>query len=361
MKSIAVLSLLTLTALTAAQAPPMVMLKNAAQPGLAMPSVGLGTYGYGLPGNKGGEFWNDTIAYPAVRSWLSMNGIRIDGACDYKTQYGVGKAIVDSGIDRKKLFLTSKIDIRGAGPSTTQYDWTMAQFKTIQAQLQTSYVDLLLIHWPGDVLHVKDPNQSKLLCASSSSYRPCRQEAWLALQDIFRTGGARAIGVSNFGQKHIAEIEELQDLLPAVNQIEYHPYWHEDALRDYCQSKNIAVQSYSPLGAPDHMATEPQLWPVLPTNQTVVQQIAAAVNATPAQVVLAWAWQRGVSCNPRTWRADHMAENLAFFHTTLSAAQLAQVDDLLSQPGAPNTDCSKPPMPEFFCTNKVCPNPNVVP
>jgi len=312
---------------------PAVLLRNAAQPNTMMPVVGLGTGGYGSPNGTGGEHWNDSVAQQATLDWLSVGGRRIDTSLSYGDQTGIGNAIKMSGIPRDQIFVTSKVD------DPYGYDTTLEHFTGVLQTLQMDYVDLLLIHWPG----IPGQNISGPNCTSD---RDCRQQTWKALEVIFNKGQAKAIGVSNFEENHLQDIFDLKSLIPSVNQVEFHPYWAEISLMQFCQLRNITYNGYAPLGAPDHMAFEKDKWPIPILSQPAVINIAKAHNKTPAQVLLRWEVQQGLVVNPRTMNKAHMVENLNIFDFFLSFDEMAEIQNV--------------PRPALG-DNKVCPNPQLIP
>lgn len=309
---------------------PSVTLMNAAQPNTEMPIMGLGTGGYGNAQGEGGEFWDDNVAFKAVTNWLSVGGRRIDTSLSYGDQVGIGNAIKASGISRENIFITSKVD------DPYDFNSTLDHFAELLATLQTDYVDLLLIHWPG----VPGKNVS----GNCTSDRDCRQQTWKALELIYNNGNARAIGVSNFEENHLADILDLNSLIPSVNQIEFHPYWAEYELLNYCQKLNITFNGYSPLGAPDHMK---DIWQTQILQQPVLASIGSQYNKTAAQVILKWEVGLGIVLNPRTQNIQHMKDNLNIFDFELSNEDITTIENLPD----------KPPVGE----NKVCPDPHFIP
>lgn len=315
---------------------PTVPLYNGAKSGVKMPAMGIGTFGYGAPG----EIWNDSVAQKAVSEFLNVGGRRIDTAYDYGDQKGIGAAVRASGVAREEIFITSKI---GGGP--LGYNETLAQVDEILDQLNTTYVDLILIHWPGPVLSIKttDPACKKGILGEKD--RKCRQSSWKAMEVILQKGQARAIGVSNFEQNHLQDILDMNSTLPAVNQVEFHTYWHETDLVHFCQQHNITFNGYAPLGTPD-WAPVFHNWPGHNTTmqQPAIQMIAKTHGRTPAQAILRWQWQLGIVMNPRTWNVEHMKENLDIFDFTLSDHEMQTMGNI------------KPPKHP-----KVCPDPHTIP
>jgi len=296
---------------------PSVLLRNAAQPGVRMPVTGLGTGTYGEPDGTYGEYWTDEIAETATLSWLKLGGRRIDGSYGYPGQAGVGTGIKKSNISREEIFITSKVSPKG-------YKNTMVELAGILESLQTDYVDLLLIHFPGTWNDL-----SGFQCAhvnGTINFRPCREDTWKALEDIFRAKKARAIGVSSYEVSHLEEIIELNTSLPAVNQVEFHLYWHEDLIVDFCQKHNILFNSFAPLGAPDFVAYLPKdRFGVPLMNVPLVGELAKKYMKSPAQVLLRWAVQQDIVVNPRTENPAHMMENLDLFSFSLTDTELAQL------------------------------------
>jgi diketogulonate reductase-like aldo/keto reductase len=156
---------------------PTVRLMNAAHGEVLMPVVGLGTGGYGQPDGTGGEYWGPEQGHNATFAWLKMGGRRIDSSGDYGSRDGVGTGWVASGVPRSQIFITSKVDPSG-------YDGALEEFAGILKSLQTDYVDLLLIHWPG-----AQPGQSgkpNPPCKQGQSiWTDCRVQTWRALEKIF--------------------------------------------------------------------------------------------------------------------------------------------------------------------------------
>lgn len=157
---------------------PTVQLKNAAHGEVLMPVVGLGTGGYGEPDGKGGEYWGPEQGHNATVAWLQMGGRRIDSADNYLSRDGIGTGWKASGVPRSEIFITSKVDPTG-------YNEALEQFAGILQSLQTDYVDLLLIHWPGirpGIVNATDPPCAR----GQSTWTECRIQTWRALETIFK-------------------------------------------------------------------------------------------------------------------------------------------------------------------------------
>eukprot|EP00048_Salpingoeca_helianthica_P002062 m.54221 g.54221 ORF g.54221 m.54221 type:complete len:343 (+) comp11879_c1_seq2:154-1182(+) len=327
--SLASLFVVCLFGMALGLAAPMVPLFNAAQKGMQMPAIGLGTGGYGNASGWGGEFWDDSTAEPAVLTFLRSGGRRIDTSLLYNTQVGVGVGWTSSGVPREEIFITTKTDSPLYGMVPAGYNETIASILMSLEQLRTTYIDLALIHWPGTI---DAPNPAPPCFRPPNNWRVCRAESWRALEFLFRNGTVRAIGVSNFEENHLQEIINMRGLLPAVNQFEFHPYWHTDSLVSFCQKYKIQPNSYAPLGTPDHMSFFPERMPVLLLEHETVVDIATQTNRSPAQVLIRWALQRGVVVNPRTNSIEHMEENLASLDFDLDETQMAALSTLDDPP-----------------------------
>ena len=260
---------------------PSITLKNAAQTDVHMPVIGLGTGGYhsGRSNISKPENWTAEAGYNASLLLYSLNGTRFDSAITYESWTGVAKAIIDitnnyTTISRDSIFITSKT----GPPLPLGYNDSMNQWKTIIDTFNTDHVDLLLIHWPTYVYDNASINTIPIstdpfcnLTNIKYSSKLCRQSTWRAYQDIFKMNGAKAIGVANFEINDLNDILEMKELIPSVNQFEFHGYWHEYDLVEYCQNLNITVNAYAPLGTPDVMYGD---WPIL------LPQHPVAINMT---------------------------------------------------------------------------------
>jgi diketogulonate reductase-like aldo/keto reductase len=261
-----------------------------------MPLIGIGTWLY-----------NDSVAAGAVESALSLGYRHVDTALGYKNQRGVGDAIARSGVARDDLFVTTKI------PGGLNASATEAALDECLAELQLTYVDLMLIHWPG-------------------ATELARKEQWLALETWARKGKTRAIGVSHYCKSHVAEVLQVATLPVSLNQNQYHvgmggdtqPRLHDKA---FCESKGILFMAYSslcgPCPPPDNMAL---------INGPLVTSIGAAHNRTGAQVALRWVVQQGTPVIPKSTNPKHIAQNFDLFDFNLTAAEMARLTSVTSPP-----------------------------
>jgi 2,5-diketo-D-gluconate reductase A len=221
----------------------------------------------------------------AVKTALDIGYRHIDTAEMYQNEAGVGQGIRDSGVDRADVFITSKLNNGFHEPDAARkaLDQTLSE-------LGFDYVDLFLIHWPLPTLYGGD-----------------FVSTWQTLEEFRRDGRARSIGVSNFQVGHLERLARETDTVPAVNQIEVHPYFVNDEVRAYCAENDIAVEAWSPI-AQGAVLDDP-----------VVTQIAEAAGKSPAQVVLRWHIQRGDIVFPKSVTPKRIEENYALFDFELSA------------------------------------------
>ncbi|KRN98416.1 aldo/keto reductase [Companilactobacillus kimchiensis] len=250
--------------------------------GVMIPQVGLGVFRM-----------DDSQVEDSVKAALKAGYRHIDTASFYDNEAAVGKALKASGIDRKYLFITTKVwnNVRG-------YDETIAQFNDSLQKLGLDYLDLYLIHWPA----------------------PGFEENWRAMEDLYKDGKIRAIGVSNFKAHHIEQLMKTATIAPMVDQIETHPYLQETDLHEYLQTKNIAHESWSPLGGGLNKVID----------NPVIKEIAEAHQKTPAQVVLRWHIQRGEIIIPKSIHESRIIENIDLFnyHFDLTLEEMEQIAKL---------------------------------
>ena len=248
--------------------------------GRDMPRLGLGLY----------KTSNGAEMESAFRSAVTMGYRLFDTASAYRNEDGLGSAIASAQISRRELFITTKI-------------WNNAQrigniegaFSRSLERLGLDYVDLYLIHWPVP---------------------GCYLDTWQVLEEIYRSGKARAIGVSNFNEYQLDEILEHGSIVPAVNQIEYHPLFVQDSIRRFCQQNGIVVQAYAPLARGAYLEKE------------IITRIAAKYNRSAAQVGLRWILQKGCCVIPKSVRDDRLLENSQIFDFTLDEFEMAAIEGL---------------------------------
>ena len=264
----------------------------------------------------------------SVTSWLNVGGRRLDCADSYDTQTSVGIAMGMSPVPRKDIFVLQKT----GNWNPMGYQDSIYQFNNLLQQMNVSYVDLLLNHWPtSPASPATDP-----LCdpEKKSTYdaKGCRLSTWRAYVEFYKNGTALSIGVANYNITHLQEIMDAGMILPSVNQVPYHLYnaaSNADLLA-FCKANKIVLLSYSPLGIPDWHAFPT---PALPSSKTLTDPVllsitAAHAPASAAQVTLSWLWANGIPCNPRTMNVQHMTDNLnAISSVVLTAAEIQQLSN----------------------------------
>ncbi|GCF92241.1 glyoxal reductase [Enterococcus florum] len=249
--------------------------------GLEMPRLGLGVWRV-----------EDTTATDAVK-WAINDGYRlIDTAAIYKNETGVGKGIRESGIQRKDLFITTKLWNSDQG-----YESAHQAFNDSLDRLGLEYVDLYLIHWPVEGEF---------------------NDSWRAMEEIYESGRAKAIGVSNFHQHHIEKLMATAKIKPMVDQIELHPTLTQEPLRKYLASEGIAVEAWSPLGQGKILE-----------NETLVS-IGKQHNKTAAQVIIRWHLQSDIIVIPKSVHEARIQQNFDVFDFELTKDEMAQIDGLNS-------------------------------
>jgi 2,5-diketo-D-gluconate reductase A len=225
----------------------------------------------------------------AVRRALEVGYRHIDTAEMYGNEKEVGRAVRESGIPRAELFVTSKLNNGFHAP-----DDALRAFGQSLDDLGFDYLDLFLVHWPlpkvGDFV-----------------------ETWRAMEEIYNSGRARAVGVSNFQPHHLRRLLESTTVVPAVNQIEVHPYLVQDAVRAFDAEHGIATEAWSPI-AQGKVLDDP-----------VIARIAGNRDRTPAQVTLRWHVQRGDIVFPKSVTASRVEENFALFDCELSADEMTDI------------------------------------
>lgn len=254
------------------------------QNGVAMPWFGLGVF----------KVEDGNVVVNSVKDAIK-NGYRsIDTAAIYDNEAGVGQgiseAIAEYGVARKELFITSKVWNADLG-----YESTLAAFETSLNKLGLDYLDLYLIHWPVE-----------------GKYK----DAWRALETLYKQGRVKAIGVSNFHVRHLQDLMQDAEILPMVDQVEYHPMLAQHELRAFTREHNIQLEAWSPL-------MQGQL-----LDHPVLSAIAASHGKSVAQVILRWDLQNGVVTIPKSIKESRIIENSNVFDFELSADEMAQIDAL---------------------------------
>ncbi len=257
--------------------------------GVELPQIGFGVYQ--TPPEETAE---------AVKTVLEVGYRHIDTAAAYGNEKGVGAGLQQSGLDRSDVFVETKVWVCDYG-----YDETLHAFEKASAKLGIDQIDLLILHQ-----------------AYPQSFDKTIQ-AYKALETLLADGKVRAIGVSNFLPKRLDRLFEETDVIPAVNQIEVHPYTQQRELDEYNRKHGILTQAWSPIGGlRTYSGGDTPL-----TNETI-NEIGAKYDKTPAQVMLRWHIQQGRQVIPKSVRPARIAENFDVFDFELSDDELARIDAL---------------------------------
>ncbi|HEY3471917.1 MAG TPA: aldo/keto reductase [Amycolatopsis sp.] len=257
---------------------PVIELNN----GVRMPQLGYGVFQ--VP---------DEETTAAVKAALEAGYRSIDTAAIYGNEKGVGQAIAESGIPRDELFITTKLWNSAQG-----YDSTLKAFDESMAKLGLEQLDLYLIHWPT-------PERGKYV------------DTWKAFEKLYADGRVRAIGVSNFQPAHLERLMDAGSVVPALNQIELHPYLQQNEVREFDEKNGIATEAWSPLAKGGSLLGDP-----------VVADLAVKHSRTPAQIVLRWHLQLGNVVIPKSVTPSRIAENFDLFGFTLSEEEMDSLSPL---------------------------------
>ncbi len=253
-----------------------------------MPVIGLGVWK--IP--DGEEVIN------SVKDALAAGYRMIDTAMIYQNEEGTGKAIRESGIPREEIFVTTKLWNTDQG-----YETALKAIDVSLAKLGLSYVDLYLVHWPtaGDVRN------------GAISINK-REETWRAMEEIYKSGKAKAIGVSNYTVRHLEEMKRHAKITPAVNQVEFHPFLYQKELLEYCNKNNIVLEAYCPLMHGEKL------------NDERIVEIAKKYRKSAAHIVFRWHLQHGAVPIPKSTHKDHIKENINIFDFELGAEDMKKID-----------------------------------
>ncbi|MEQ2528650.1 aldo/keto reductase [Robertmurraya yapensis] len=250
--------------------------------GVKMPWFGLGVFKV----KEGSE------VVESVKAAIKNGYKSIDTAAIYQNEEGVGQGIRESGVAREELFVTSKVWNADQG-----YESTLQAFETSLQKLGLDYLDLYLIHWPG-----QDKERFKA--------------TWKALEKLYKDGRVRAIGVSNFHVHHLEELLEDAEIKPMVNQVEYHPHLAQKELKSFCQNHGIQLEAWSPL-------KQGQL-----LDDPTINEIAQKYGKSAAQVILRWDLQNEVVTIPKSIKEHRIIENADIFDFELSHEDMEKIDGL---------------------------------
>ena len=271
--------------------------------GVEIPAIGLGVYQ--TPPEE-------TVA--AVTAALKAGYRHIDTAAAYGNEKEVGQGIRDSGVPREDIFIETKVWISDYG-----YDETLHAFEKSAAKLGVDQIDLLILH-------------QALPSAFDKTVG-----AYKALEKLLADGKVRAIGVSNFMVEHLTQLLEQTDVVPAINQIELHPYFQQPEVHAFDTEHGIVTQAWSPIGGiTSYRDSEKRSF-----DEPVILAIGEKYGKSAAQVMLRWHIQKGVQVIPKSTKAERIAENFDVFDFEITADEIAQIDAL-------DTGVRGGPEPEFI-------------
>lgn len=246
--------------------------------GVRMPYFGLGTY----------QSDNDQEAIDAVRWALDAGYRHVDTAAVYKNEEGVGLGIQESSVAREEVFVVSKVWNSDQG-----YESTLKAFEDSLKRLKLEYLDLYLVHWPV-----------------AGSYK----DTWRAMEKLYAEGRVKAIGVSNFLRHHLEDLLQTAEVVPMVNQMEFHPYLVQQDLVDFCASKSIQYEAWSPF-------MQGKLF-----RLDICKELERKYNKSAAQIILRWDLQKGVVTIPKSAKKERILTNAAIFDFELTADEVAFLD-----------------------------------
>jgi diketogulonate reductase-like aldo/keto reductase len=247
--------------------------------GVEIPRIGFGTF----------KIEDGNIVINAVKAALDSGYRLIDTASIYGNEKGVGRAIEESGIPREDISLATKVWNTDQG-----YESTLSAFDESLERLRTEYLDMYLIHWP----------------------KPLSIETWKAMEKLYKDGKVRAIGVSNFMIHHLEPLLASCEIIPMLNQVELHPQFPQDELREFCKKYNIVIESWGPL-------MQGRIFEV-----KLMKELSAKYNKTIAQVALRWHLQLGVISIPKSTKPERIKSNIDIFDFEISDEDMKRIESL---------------------------------
>ena len=247
--------------------------------GVKIPSIGFGTY-------KSGD---DEETAKIIKNALNLGYKMIDTASFYNNEVGIGNGIKESGIDRKDIFIVTKLWNDDHG-----YDNTIEAFNKSLNNLQVDYIDLYLIHWPNKL----------------------NAETWRAFEHLYETGKVKAIGVCNFKVEHLEELKKTAKIMPMVNQVEIHPFSTKNNIINYCKDNNIKVVAWSPISRGRVLSND------------LMIDLSQKYKKSIVQIVQRWHMQKGVIPIPKSSNENRIKENIDIFDFEISSEDMKAIDSL---------------------------------
>ncbi|MGV0945645.1 aldo/keto reductase [Empedobacter falsenii] len=256
--------------------------------GIEIPAIGFGTWL--LEGEK--------VTEP-LKIALEKGYTHIDTAAIYKNEKEIGAVLKAENVDRSKLFITSK-----CWNSERGHEKAMAAFEQTLTDLQTDYLDLYLIHWPANETQFPD------------TWTELNAGTWRAFEEIYKSGKAKAIGVSNFNINHLEALFETAEIKPMVNQIEIHPGHSQPELVDFCKQHNLLVEAWSPLGSGRILENE------------LIVSLADKYNVSVGQICINYCLAKEILPLPRSSSEKNIEANLTSNNFKLSAEDVKAIDEM---------------------------------
>ena len=247
--------------------------------GVKIPSIGFGTY-------KSGD---DEETAKIIKNALNLGYKMIDTASFYNNEVGIGNGIKESDIDRKDIFIVTKLWNDDHG-----YDNTIEAFNKSLNNLQVDYIDLYLIHWPNKL----------------------NAETWRAFEHLYETGKVKAIGVCHFKVEHLEELKKTAKIMPMVNQVDIHPFSTKNNIINYCKDNNIKVVAWSPISRGRVLSNE------------LMIDLSQKYKKSIVQIVLRWHMQKGVIPIPKSSNENRIKENIDIFDFEISSEDMKAIDSL---------------------------------
>ena len=247
--------------------------------GVKIPSIGFGTY-------KSGD---DEETAKIIKNALNLGYKMIDTASFYNNEVGIGNGIKESDIDRKDIFIVTKLWNDDHG-----YDNTIEAFNKSLNNLQVDYIDLYLIHWPNKL----------------------NAETWRAFEHLYETGKVKAIGVCNFKVEHLEELKKTAKIMPMVNQVEIHHFSTKNNIINYCKDNNIKVVAWSPISRGRVLSND------------LMIDLSQKYKKSIVQIVLRWHMQKGVIPIPKSSNENRIKENMDIFDFEISSEDMKAIDSL---------------------------------
>lgn len=257
--------------------------------------VGLPCIGYGSWRTPQGK-----VCVDGVRTALSSGYRHIDTAAVYANEESIGEGIRASDVPRSEIFLTSKLWNTDHGKESTY-----KAFELSLKKLKTDYLDLYLIHWP-------------IAFQYRESYPKEMLESWHVLEELYKSGVVRAIGVSNFLTTHFETLRKEEDISPMVDQIELHVGYHQQDTVDYCKERGIALEAWSPICKGTAF------------GEPLLKEVAARHGKTAAQILVRWCLEKGYAPLPKSVTPSRIIENTQVFDFELSAEDIKKLDKINS-------------------------------